>query len=105
MSKSISDAIVRNASDNAPFSSILEARLSRRTLTRGGLGAVFAAMAGGGLAACGGGDGGGDDKPDAGKLALGFASLPTSMTDGCVVPAGYAAHVLGAPSPPRRVAD
>lgn len=96
MSKSISDAVVRNASDNASFSSILEARLSRRTLTRGGLGAVFAAMAGGGLVACGGGDGGDDEKPDAGKLALGFASLPVSMTDGCVVPAGYVAHVLGA---------
>ena len=36
MSKQITDKIVRNSSDNLPFSAILEAHLSRRTLTRSG---------------------------------------------------------------------
>ena len=101
MSKSISDAIVRNDSVNAPFSEILEKNLSRRTLTRAGLGAALAMMAGVGLTACGGG--GSDNNketpeptPTQPKAKLGFESLPTSMTDACVVPAGYVAHVFGA---------
>jgi secreted PhoX family phosphatase len=96
MSKTISDTTVRNLSGNPTFSSILDARLSRRTVARGGLGAVLAAMTGVGLAACGGGDDDGAKQPDGAKLSLGFASLPTSMTDACVVPAGYVAQVLGA---------
>jgi len=105
MSKSISDRVVRNPSANEPFSAILEKNLSRRAVTRGGLGAALAAMAGLGLAACGGGGGnsvpllppiGGENPPPDTELALGFESLPNSMTDGCVVPAGYIAHVLGA---------
>ena len=97
MSKSISDSVVRNDSANTPFSVILEKNLSRRTLTRGGLGAALAMMTGVSLSACGGDD----DKvieppaPEE-KLKLGFNSLPNSMTDACVVPAGYVAHVLGA---------
>ena len=112
MSKSISDKVVRNSSANEPFSTILEKNLSRRAITRGGLSAALAAMAGVGLAACGGGGGGGvafpvlppapapapapAPEPEPPKLALGFESLPTSMTDACVVPAGYVAQVLGA---------
>lgn len=105
MSKTISDKVIRNHAGNAPFSTILEANLSRRTLTRGGLSAALAVFSGSMLAACGGGS---DDKvaepgpapqptPDPKpELKLGFESLPTSMTDACVVPAGYVAHVLGA---------
>lgn len=106
MSKSISDKVVRNSSANEPFSAILEKNLSRRAITRGGLGAALAAMTGVGLTACGGGGGGGfpvlppapapAPAPEPPKLKLGFDSLPTSMTDACVVPAGYVAHVLGA---------
>lgn len=105
MSKTISDKVIRNHAGNAPFSTILEANLSRRTLTRGGLSAALAVFSGSMLAACGGGS---DDKvaepgpapqptPDPKpELKLGFESLSPSMTDACVVPAGYVAHVLGA---------
>lgn len=104
MSKTISDKVIRNHAGNAPFSAILEANLSRRTLTRGGLSAALAVFSGSMLAACGGSDDnsvdpgpGPNPKPDPEpKLKLGFESLPTSMTDACVVPAGYVAHVLGA---------
>ena len=89
MSKSISDKVVRNTANNPTFSAILEANLSRRTVMRGSLGSALAMFAGVSMSACGGGD---DDN----GLKLGFDSLPTSMTDACVVPAGYVASVLGA---------
>jgi secreted PhoX family phosphatase len=84
MSKSISDKVVSNDSGNTPLSAIMEAHLSRRTFTRGGLAAAMSLFSGVGLSACGGG------------LQLGFESVPNSMTDGCVVPPGYVAQVLGA---------
>ena len=97
MSKSISDSTVRNASANTPFSEILEKNLSRRTVARSGLGAALAMMAGVSLSACGGGDDAPVIEPPVdNKLKLGFESLPVSMTDACVVPAGYVAHVIGA---------
>jgi len=97
MSKSVSDKVVRNHADNVPFSAILQARLSRRTVARGGLSAALALLTSTGLAACGGGDGQGNAPAPvpAPGLKLGFESLPASMTDACVVPAGYVAHVLG----------
>lgn len=88
MSKTISDKVVRNDAGNTPFSAILEVQLSRRTVTRGGLSAALALLTGTSLSACGGSD----DEP----LKLGFSSLANSMTDGCVVPPGYVAQVLGA---------
>lgn len=96
MSKMISAKPERSRSTNTPFSTILEANLSRRAVTRGGMGAALAMMAGFGLTACGGGDDAPETTTPPAKLALGFESLPTSMTDACVVPAGYVAHVLGA---------
>lgn len=110
MSKHISDKTVRNVSQNTPFSEILEKSMSRRAVMRGGLAAALATMTSFGLAGCdsgstGGnstGNGGGenpnpgpgpDPEPPA-SVKLGFESLPTSMTDGCVVPPGYIAHVL-----------
>ncbi|MPS80107.1 MAG: PhoX family phosphatase [Achromobacter sp.] len=112
MSKSISDKIVRNPSQSSPFSEILEKNLSRRMVMRGGLAAAFATMTSLGLAGCnssdddddkvGGGEqnptpevpGGGTETPTPAPLKLGFDSLPTSMTDACVVPQGYVAHVF-----------
>lgn len=88
MSKTISDKVVRNDAGNTPFSAILDVHLSRRTVTRGGLSAALALLTGTSLSACGGSD----DEP----LKLGFSSLANSMTDACVVPAGYVAQVLGA---------
>lgn len=111
MSKSISDKTVRNPAKNTPFSEILARSMSRRTVMRGGLAAAFATMTSLGLAGCNSSD---DDDADNGQapgtpdtpdtpthpaaptaaLKLGFESLPNSMTDGCVVPSGYVAHVF-----------
>ncbi|GAA5232111.1 PhoX family phosphatase [Verticiella sediminum] len=103
MSKNITDKVVRNSSDNTPFSEVLEKSLSRRTFMRGSLGAAFATMTAGSLAACGG-DGGDEaptvpdptptPEPTPEPLKLGFDSLPNSMTDACVVPPGYTARVF-----------
>ncbi|WP_312833758.1 PhoX family phosphatase [Comamonas sp.] len=92
MSKSISDKVVRNTDGNTPFSTILEANMSRRLVMRGSLGSALALFAGASISACGGGSDGDDDQ----AVKLGFASLPNSMTDACVVPAGYVASVIGA---------
>ncbi|WP_269113231.1 alkaline phosphatase PhoX [Burkholderia cepacia] len=112
MSKSISDKTVRNPGQNSPFSEILERNMSRRTVMRGGLAAALATMTGAGLTGCNGGDddvvkqsatpGNSAGAPTApgssiaapAALKLGFESLPNSMTDGCVVPNGYVAHVF-----------
>lgn len=111
MSKSISDKTVRNPGKNTPFSEILARSMSRRTVMRGGLAAAFATMTSLGLAGCNSSD---DDDAETGQapgtpdtpdtptqpaappaaLKLGFESLPNSMTDGCVVPSGYVAHVF-----------
>ncbi|ULR89450.1 PhoX family protein [Comamonas sp. B21-038] len=92
MSKSISDKVVRNTEGNTPFSTILETHMSRRLVMRGSLGSALALFAGASISACGGGSDGDDDQ----AVKLGFASLPNSMTDACVVPAGYVASVIGA---------
>lgn len=92
MSKSISDKVVRNTDGNTPFSTILETHMSRRLVMRGSLGSALALFAGASISACGGDSDGDDDQ----GVKLGFASLPNSMTDACVVPAGYVASVIGA---------
>ncbi len=100
MSKSISDKVNRNASDNTPFSLILEKNLSRRRFMQGSLSAALLSATGLGLAGCGS-DSGSDDEATPGgggetpsKVTLGFESLPNSMTDACVMPAGYVAQVF-----------
>src|SRR5690606_41506980 len=99
MSKQITDKVVRNLSNNLPFSEILERSVSRRAVMRGGLSLALASMVGFGLTACGGDD---DTNPAPGEgggehpLTLGFESLMPSMTDACAVPAGYTAPVVGA---------
>ncbi|MDM7463681.1 MAG: PhoX family phosphatase [Tepidimonas taiwanensis] len=76
-----------NTSDNTTFESILAARLSRRSLLRGGVGTAATAVLGGlTLTACGGDD---DDVP-----LLGFQAVPKSLADRFTVPGGYSAQVL-----------
>ncbi|WP_313625082.1 PhoX family phosphatase [Achromobacter sp.] len=109
MSKSISDKTVRNPSQSSPFSEILEKNMSRRMVMRGGIAAAFATVTSLGLAGCNSSDddddnvdgGGQNPAPEvpggeqpAAPVKLGFESLPNSMTDACVVPAGYIAHVF-----------
>ena len=80
-----------NTSPNPTFGAVLNARLSRRGLLRGGVGTVGTAMlAGFGVSACGGGD---DPVVPAEKL-LGFSAVPKSLADSVSVPAGYTASVL-----------
>lgn len=86
-----------NTSPNPTFDSVLAARLSRRSLLRGGVGtaatAVFGSLS---LAACGGGD---DDPAPTTPTAptetlLGFTAVAKSLEDKVTVPAGYTASVL-----------
>jgi uncharacterized protein len=94
-----------NASGNPSFQSVLQARLSRRSLLRGSVGTAATAVLGSwGLTACGGGD---DDPAPAAPAALDkvtFASVPKSVADVLTVPAGYTATVLYALGDPLAAA-
>jgi hypothetical protein len=78
-----------NESNNEHFSAILQTRLSRRSLLRGGAasaaGAVFGSL---GLSACVT-----DEKGPSEKL-LGFNAVAKNLADAVTVPAGYTASVL-----------
>jgi len=87
-----------NTCANPTFDSILQSRLSRRGLLRGGVGTVGTAVLGGlGVTACGGGSdaiagaGAGAATPE---IPLGFTAVPKSLADSVSVPAGYTAAVL-----------
>ena len=90
-----------NRSSNPTFESIVQARLSRRSLLRGGVGAVATVLGGAGLAACGGGDD--DDDPVAPaptETLLGFSAVAKSTADTLAVPTGYTASVVFAVGDP-----
>jgi secreted PhoX family phosphatase len=81
-----------NPSGNPSFEHVLDARLSRRSLLRGGVGTAATALLGGwGVAACGG-----DDAVTASTTIerLSFAAVPKGLADAVVIPAGYSASVL-----------
>ena len=95
------DDIGTNTTSGPTFEEIVEARLTRRSLFKGGVGvastAVFGSMA---LAACGGG--GGDAAPapvppapiPPASVNLTFNAVAKSLADMVSVPAGYSASVL-----------
>ncbi len=108
------DDIDLNHSGNASFNDVLDARLSRRGVLRGGIGGVAGAALGAlSLSACGGG---GDElvavatedaaRVDGSKQAdhlrprgnridsLDFQAVPKSLADAVSVPPGYTASVL-----------
>jgi len=100
------DDLDTNMSNNEHFSTVLEKRLSRRSLLRGGAASAATALLGGmGLSACGGSDhddpapapaptpGGGTPPAPVEKL-LGFTAVGKSLADSVSVPAGYTATVL-----------
>ena len=107
------DDIDTNVSSNEHFSSVLEARLSRRSLLRGGAASAASALLGAiGLSGCGGSDNDtatlpapptGNTPPPAEKL-LGFSAVSKSLADAVVVPAGYTASVLYALGDPLTAA-
>lgn len=81
-----------NPTNNPSFSTLIEARLSRRNLLRGSMATAGSAMLGSiALAGCGGGD---DGEPVPSALKLGFNPVAKSLSDAVVVPAGYTASVL-----------
>jgi secreted PhoX family phosphatase len=103
-----------NRSGNPRFLDVLEAarqnqnaRVSRRSVLRGGMGTAAAAVLGGwSVAACGGGDGSDPlspalpAPPDGTVRSLGFAPVAKSLADKVSVPAGYTAlpiYALGDP--------
>ncbi|MBL8335063.1 MAG: PhoX family phosphatase [Rubrivivax sp.] len=84
-----------NASGNPHFQTVLQARLSRRSLLRGSVGTAATALLGGlSLGACGGGG-------DEGAItSLDFTAVPKSLADTVTVPAGYTVrpiYALGDP--------
>ena len=87
-----------NTSANPSFESVLQARLQRRSLLRGGVGSAAAAVFGSlSLAAC---SSDGDDAPapapapPAPERLLAFSAVGKSLADSVVVPAGYTARVI-----------
>lgn len=98
------DDIDLNTSGNDSFLTVLDARLSRRSMLRGGVGTAATAVLGTwGLTACGSDD----DEPVAPAPAapsaitsLAFAAVAKSTADAVVVPIGYTAapiYALGDP--------
>lgn len=97
------DDIDLNPSGNPSFDQVLDARLSRRSILRGGVGTAATALLGGwSVAACGGDDGPAAASATLDKLA--FAAVPKGLADTVVVPAGYTATVMYALGDPLNAA-
>ncbi len=108
------DDIDLNTSSNEQFSTVMNARLSRRNMLRGGAAtAATALLSTFGLTACGGSD---DDPvtaappvvttppPASVEKLLGFTAVGKSLADTVVVPAGYTASVIYALGDPLTAA-
>ena len=92
-----------NHSPNPTFDAIVQARLSRRSMLRGGVGSLATALLGGvGLSACGGSDDNGPVAPAPAptETLLGFAAVAKSLADAVAVPAGYTAAAVFAVGDP-----
>ncbi len=86
-----------NTSPNPTFDSVLQARLSRRGLLRGGVGTMGTTLLGGlAMAGCGGGDDAVTPAvtPTPTETLLGFSAVAKSLLDTVTVPVGYTASVL-----------
>ncbi|WP_151637534.1 PhoX family protein [Noviherbaspirillum aerium] len=106
------DDISSNDSSNEHFNTVLNARLSRRALLRGGAASAAGALLGSiGLSACGGSSDGSvatapvtPTTPAPTEKLLGFQAVSKSLADAVVVPAGYTATVLYALGDPLTAA-
>jgi len=102
MSQFINDRTIRNPSHNTPFGRIVQEHISRRSAIGGALASALTLFASSVSSAPARGllnalAEVATTPPVPGKpITLGFASLPASMTDACVVPPGYTCTVLGA---------
>jgi secreted PhoX family phosphatase len=92
-----------NRSGNLSLESIIDGRLSRRTVLKGGA-AAATLVAGANLVGCGGSSSGGSsgdaDGITVAPKSLGFSPVPHSLTDQVIVPDGYEAKVLIAKGDP-----
>ncbi len=81
----------KNASGNPDFEQVLQARLGRRSLFKGGIGLAATGLLGTGLAACGGSDGAVvvPAIPADTSFKLGFSAVAKNLNDLVTVPAGY----------------
>jgi len=82
------DESLCNESANPTFASLVEQRLGRRAVMRGGLQAAVAVLTAGSLL------GAGLSRAAAAQPLLGFEAVPVSDADTLVVPPGYRAQVL-----------
>ena len=88
-----------NTSRNPSFQSVLDARLSRRSLLRGGVGSAATMVLGSwSLAGCGSDDDGATNEAPLQRVA--FGAVGKSTADALSVPAGYTATVLYAVGDP-----
>ena len=91
---------VVNHSGNTPFAEVLAARMQRRTVMKGSVGAALASLMGLSLSGCGsdsndsGNDVGGDTEAPPVDTTLGFQAVPVSSANDVVVPEGYVAETF-----------
>ena len=86
-----------NNSSNPTFDSVLQARLSRRSLLKGSFGLATTTFFGTGLTACGGSSdavAASITTTETKTLKLNFNAVAKSVADALTVPAGYTATVL-----------
>lgn len=82
------DDVSKNHSGNSSFDDVLNARLARRSMLKGGFGLAATGFMGLGLSACGGGS----DSDNSFKL--GFTAVAKNLDDAVTLPAGYSYSVL-----------
>ena len=89
---------VVNHSENTPFHQVLSARMQRRTVMKGSVGAALASVMGLGLAGCGSDsdsdNDGGTTGGNTSSTELGFKAVPTSTANQVVVPEGYSSEAF-----------
>ncbi|TVT34187.1 PhoX family protein [Marinobacter vinifirmus] len=92
---------VVNHSENLPFHQVLSARMQRRAVMKGTVGAALASVMGLGLVACGGDSDSDEDTtsgntqtPGTTERTLGFQAIPVSTANEVVVPSGYSAEAF-----------
>lgn len=84
------DDEVRNTSGNMTFEDILQARISRRNVLKGGFGLAASSFMGVGLTGCLNDS----SATSATSFPLGFTAVAKSLADALSVPTGYTARVL-----------
>ncbi|HRJ52989.1 MAG TPA: PhoX family phosphatase [Candidatus Thiothrix moscowensis] len=94
------DDIGHNSSNNPSFEQILEARMSRRGLLKGGFALMATSMFGMGLTACSDSNSPAATTATTSGLTLSFNAVAKSVADALTVPAGYTATVLLATGDP-----